>query len=110
MPFVLARIFRPTFLEVFQINNLELGTFFSVYGIVAMASYVGGGLIADKIQPRILIGVALIQVLRNMITLAGIGTHIEFAVIGAVILAGVSVDEIVKRVAAQRRSKQKQEA
>ena len=36
LPFVLTRVFRPTFLDVFGITNLELGTAFSFYGIVAM--------------------------------------------------------------------------
>ncbi len=34
LPFVLARIFRHTYLEVFDINNLQLGTCFSIYGII----------------------------------------------------------------------------
>jgi len=60
LPFVLARIFRPTYLEVFDINNLELGICFSVYGIVALFSYVLGGPLADKFHPRYLISSALI--------------------------------------------------
>lgn len=36
LPFVLARVFRPTLLEVFEITNFELGMYFSAYGIVAM--------------------------------------------------------------------------
>lgn len=59
LPFVLARIFRPTFLDVFNLNNLELGTCFSVYGIVAFASYLFGGTLADKFKPKVLIAVAL---------------------------------------------------
>ena len=39
LPYVLSRIFRPTVLEVFQINNVELGLCFSVYGIVAILSF-----------------------------------------------------------------------
>jgi len=30
LPFVLARIFRPTLLVVFEITNTELGTYFSI--------------------------------------------------------------------------------
>ncbi|MEZ4797132.1 MAG: MFS transporter [Flavobacteriaceae bacterium] len=59
LPFVLARIFRPTVLEVLQLSNLELGLCYSVYGIVAMLSYPFGGPLADKFQPRKLIAVAL---------------------------------------------------
>lgn len=60
LPFVLARIFRPTFLEVFDINNLQLGTCFSIYGIVALFSYLFGGPLADKFHPRYLMSAALI--------------------------------------------------
>ena len=59
LPFVLARIFRPTVLEAFELTNLELGLCFSVYGIVAMISYPFGGPLADKYPPRKLIAVAL---------------------------------------------------
>ncbi|MBA6153669.1 MFS transporter [Gelidibacter maritimus] len=59
LPFVLARIFRPTFLEIFNINNLELGNCFSVYGVVAFISYFFGGSLADKYAPRTLMAVAL---------------------------------------------------
>jgi len=59
LPFVLARVFRPTFLDVFQLNNFQLGTCFSIYGIVAFVSYLFGGTLADKFKPRILIALAL---------------------------------------------------
>ena len=60
LPFVLARIFRPTFLEAFDINNLELGTCFSIYGVVALFSYFFGGALADKFVPRTLMSLSLI--------------------------------------------------
>ncbi|MGD2035243.1 MAG: MFS transporter [Bacteroidales bacterium] len=59
LPFVLARIFRPTLLIVFNITNTELGTWFSVYGIVAMAAYFFGGPLADRFPARNLIALAL---------------------------------------------------
>ncbi|WP_299246614.1 MFS transporter [uncultured Aquimarina sp.] len=59
LPFVLARVFRPTVLEAFGLDNLQLGLCFSVYGIVALLSYLFGGPIADKFPPRKLIAVAL---------------------------------------------------
>ena len=59
LPYVLARIFRPTFLEVFNLNNLQLGSLFSVYGIIALLSYVYGGIISDKFQPKKLIAYSL---------------------------------------------------
>lgn len=60
LPFVLARVFRATVLDVFQINNTELGFCFSIYGIVAVFSYLFGGPLADRFQPRKLMGTALI--------------------------------------------------
>ncbi len=59
LPFVLARVFRPTVLDAFGLDNLQLGLCFSVYGIVALFSYLIGGPIADKYPPRKLIAVAL---------------------------------------------------
>ncbi len=60
LPFVVARIFRPTFLKAFDINNFELGSAFSVYGIVAMISYFLGGPIADRFTPRRLLPMAIL--------------------------------------------------
>ena len=61
MPFVIARIFRPTFLDVFQLNNFELGTLYSTYGVVALLSYVYGGTLADRCPPGKLMATALIM-------------------------------------------------
>ena len=60
LPFVLPRIFRPTYLDVFALNNLELGTCLSIYGIIALLSYLYGGAIADKYSPRKLIAASLL--------------------------------------------------
>ncbi|MFC2089875.1 nitrate/nitrite transporter [Bacteroidota bacterium] len=59
LPFVMARIFRPTLLNVFDISNTELGSYFSVYGIIAMISYIFGGVLADRVSSRILMALAL---------------------------------------------------
>ena len=50
LPYVIARIFRPTFLDVFNLSNFELGSLFSVYGIVAIFSYLFGGVIGGVIK------------------------------------------------------------
>ncbi len=55
LPFVVTRIFRPTFLTVFDINNLQLGSAFSIYGIVAAFSYFLGGPLADRFPPKVLL-------------------------------------------------------
>ncbi|WP_258097286.1 MFS transporter [Marinoscillum pacificum] len=61
LPFVILRIFRPTFLTVFETTNLEIGTAFSAYGIVAMIAYFAGGPIADRFNPKKLIPFALLM-------------------------------------------------
>jgi MFS family permease len=72
LPFVLARVFRPTFLDVFEITNLQLGTAFSLYGIVAMAAYFAGGPIADRFSARRLMAAALVATGFGGAVLAGI--------------------------------------
>jgi sugar phosphate permease len=71
LPFVLARIFRPTLLEVFGLTNFQLGAAFSLYGIVAMAAYFFGGLLADRFAPRLLLAVALVTTAAGGLVLAG---------------------------------------
>lgn len=72
LPFVLARVFRPTFLDVFGISNFELGTAFSLYGIVAMVSYFAGGPLADRFSARKLMTAALSATGIGGVVLAGI--------------------------------------
>ena len=60
LPFVIARVFRPTFLAAFDLTNYELGICFSVYGVVALFSYLFGGRLADKYSARHLMAVALL--------------------------------------------------
>ena len=59
LPFVLARIFRPTLLAYFGITNTELGIWFSVYGVTAMGAYLVGGYLADRYSARKLMALAL---------------------------------------------------
>jgi len=61
LPFVLARVFRPTVLDAFNLDNVQLGYCFSIYGIVALFSYIFGGPLADKYPPRKLIAVSLLM-------------------------------------------------
>jgi len=59
LPFVMARIFRPTLLATFEISNTELGSWFLIYGVVAIISYTFGGVLADRFPARNLMAVAL---------------------------------------------------
>jgi len=61
LPFVIARVFRATFLDVFGLTNLELGMAFSVYGTVAMISYLPSGPLADRFPANKLISLALVS-------------------------------------------------
>ncbi len=76
LPFVLSRVFRPTFLDIFNMTNLQLGTAFSVYGVVAMFSYFAGGPLADRFSARHLMVSALIATSLGglmMMTIPAIG-------------------------------------
>ena len=59
LPFHLARFFRPTLLEVFQLTATQLGAAQGIYGIVAMLAYFPGGLLADRFPAHKLLAVSL---------------------------------------------------
>ncbi len=94
-------------LDVGSAQPVDFGNFYELY---AIAGAVLGGCSLRGGEGTILgvvIGAAVMQVLKNTITLVdAIPTNIEYAVIGAVILGGVIVDEMVKRYAARRRAAQ----
>jgi ribose transport system permease protein len=50
----------------------------------------------------VVIGAAVLQVLYNAINMLGISTQLEYTIIGAVILAGVVVDEVLRRLSMER--------
>jgi len=89
-------------LDFNSVQPSGLGEFYELY---AIAAAVLGGCSLRGGEGSILgviIGAAVMRVLYNAINILGIPTHLEFAIIGAVILAGVTVDELVKRVVAKR--------
>ncbi len=81
LPFVLARIFRPTFLEAFGINNFELGICFSVYGIVALFSYLFGGSLADKYAPQNLMAMSLLLTAIGGVYMATFPSSIQLQIL-----------------------------
>jgi ribose transport system permease protein len=95
-------------LFVLDVNSAQPVDFGNFYELYAIAAAVLGGCSLRGGQGTILgviLGAALMQVLRNMITLVDwLPDHIEYAIIGAVILGGVAADELVKRLAARRRA------
>lgn len=72
LPFVLPRVFRPTLLDVFGLNNTELGIAFSVYGLVAMLAYFPGGPLADRFSARKLMVFALVATSMGGLVMASI--------------------------------------
>ena len=90
--------------ELDSVQPAQTGEFYELY---AIAAAVLGGCSLRGGQGTILgviIAAAVIRLLRNSINLLGISTHLEYAIIGTVILCGVSADEIIKRVMAKRRA------
>ncbi len=98
-------------LFVMDVNSAQPSDFGNFYELYAIAAAVLGGCSLRGGYGTILgvvIGAALMRVLQNMIMLVEfIPTHIEFAVIGAVILFGVIADETVKRIASRRQPSSK---
>ena len=91
-------------LDVNSAQPVDFGNFYELYAIAA--AVLGGCSLRGGTGTilGVVIGTALMQVLRNMIVLVDwIPTHIEYAIIGAVILVGVIADEVIKRAVAQRR-------
>lgn len=75
LPFVLARIFRPTFLAVFELTNFQLGTLFTTYGIIALLSYLFGGALADKFTARKLMTTSLLLTAGGGLVLANFPSY-----------------------------------
>ncbi len=80
LPFHIPRFFRPTVLDVFDLNNAELGDIFAVYGIIAMLAYFPGGVIADHFSARKLMTASLVATALGGIYLAQIpsGSGLSF--------------------------------
>ncbi|MCA9300821.1 MAG: ABC transporter permease [Phycisphaerales bacterium] len=92
--------------DVGSAQPVDFGNFYELYAIAA--AVLGGCSLrgGEGTVFGVIIGAAVMQVLRNAITLIDwIPNNVEFAVIGAVILAGVVSDELVKRVYRIRKTK-----
>ena len=94
-------------LFVFDVGSAQPADFGSFYELYAIAAAVIGGCSLRGGEGAIIgvvLGAALMQVLRNSITLIDwIPDNVEFAVIGAVILVGAIADELVRRFMSGRR-------
>jgi ribose transport system permease protein len=91
-----------------DLNSIQPASHGNFYELYAIAAAVLGGCSLRGGEGSILgvlIGTAVMRVLSNSIILLGISTHLEFAIIGLVLLAGVVADELVRRYAARRRAR-----
>jgi len=78
-----------------SVSPANHGNAYELYGIAA--AVLGGCSLrgGEGSIIGILIGTALLQVLRNLVNLLGIPSSLDFAVMGAVILIGVMADQIL---------------
>lgn len=91
-------------LDVNSVQPASQGNFYELYAIAA--AVLGGCSLrgGEGSILGVLIGAAVMRVLYNAINVLGIPTQLEFAIIGTVILAGVVADELIRRLAARRRT------
>jgi len=77
-----------------SVSPANHGNAYELYGIAA--AVLGGCSLrgGEGSVIGVLIGTALLQVLRNLVNLLGIPSSLDFAVMGAVILIGVMADQI----------------
>src|SRR5262245_52033206 len=78
-----------------SVSPANHGNAYELYGIAA--AVLGGCSLrgGEGSVVGILIGAALLQVLRNLVNLLGIPSSLDFAVMGAVILLGVMADQLL---------------
>jgi ribose transport system permease protein len=91
-------------LFAFYTNSISPATHGQSYELYGIAAAVLGGCSlrgGEGSVVGILIGTALLQVLQNLVNLLGIPSSLNFAVVGAVIVLGVTTDEIIKRRSAR---------
>jgi ribose transport system permease protein len=86
-------------LIAFYTNSISPSTHGNFYELYAIAAAVLGGCSlrgGEGSIAGIIIGTALLQVLRNLVNLLDIPGSLDFAVMGAVILIGVIADQILR--------------
>jgi len=83
----------------FYSNAVQPSTHGNFYELFAIAAAVLGGCSLQGGEGSVLgimMGAALIQILQNLVNLLGVPSSLNFAVMGAVIIAGVIVDQLIK--------------
>ena len=92
----------------FYTNSVSPANHGNAYELYGIAAAVLGGCSLRGGEGSIIgviIGTALLQVLRNLVNLLGIPSSLDFAVMGAVILLGVMADQIINERRSRRQVK-----
>ncbi len=87
-------------LLMLDVNSVQASTFGNYYELYAIAGAVLGGVAlrgGEGSVVGLVLGVALMQVLSNLINLYAADNQLEFVVVGAVILTGAAADEGLRR-------------
>jgi len=88
-------------------NSISPSGFGNFYELYAIAAAVLGGCSLRGGEGGIfgvVIGTAVMQLLKNLIVLKHINQTLEFVIIGVVLLVGVTADELIRRLVARRRA------
>ncbi len=98
-------------LFAFKVNSVQPSDFGSFYELYAVAGAVLGGCSLRGGTGNVIgviLGIALIMVLRNLVNILGIRSELEFVVIGVAILSGVCADEFFMRRSQRKRTEEVQ--
>lgn len=93
----------------FKVQSLAPSNFGSFYELYAIAGAVLGGCSLRGGTGNVLaviLATAFIVLLRNLVNILDISSQLEYIVIGAAILVGVTMDEVMTRRRAARRARQ----
>jgi ribose transport system permease protein len=87
-------------LIAFYTNSISPSSHGNFYELYAIAAAVVGGCSLRGGEGSVLgiiLGAAVLQVIRNLVNLMDVPSSLDFAVMGAVILIGALADELVRR-------------
>ncbi|MEK9773404.1 MAG: ABC transporter permease [Opitutae bacterium] len=93
--------------ELDSVQPAQTGEFYELYAIAA--AVLGGCSLrgGEGTVLGVVIAAAVIRLIYNSINMVGISTHLEFGILGMVILLGVIGDEFLKKTVARKQAAQK---
>ena len=96
--------------ELDSVQPAQTGEFYELYAIAA--AVLGGCSLrgGEGSVLGVIIAAAVIRLIYNSINMLGISTHLEFGILGIVILVGVMADELIKSYSAKRAAARQQDS